>query len=234
MMKRERDSKGIVYILTNPCLDGWVKIGMSSRNDIEKRLSELNSPPNIPLSYRAFAVYEVDKPEEIEKDIHDLIDMIDGTLHAREVLKSGRERVREFFQISPEKAYGIFEKVAKFRGDKKNLQLIEASEEEQREEKAQRHIRSTFTFKMLKIPIGAELTFIRDDSIHCTVVDDKNTVSFEGENTTLSALAVKLLTEKYKWAKTSTAQGPKFFTYEGNTLYDIREKMENDGAEESL
>lgn len=29
-------SNGIVYILTNPCLDGWVKIGMTERNDIEK------------------------------------------------------------------------------------------------------------------------------------------------------------------------------------------------------
>ena len=37
-------SKGLVYILTNPCLDGWVKIGMTERNDIERRLQELNSP----------------------------------------------------------------------------------------------------------------------------------------------------------------------------------------------
>jgi len=25
--------KGLVYILTNPCLDGWVKIGMKERDD---------------------------------------------------------------------------------------------------------------------------------------------------------------------------------------------------------
>lgn len=31
-------AKGLVYILTNPCLDGWVKIGMTERNDIERRL----------------------------------------------------------------------------------------------------------------------------------------------------------------------------------------------------
>lgn len=47
-------SKGLVYILTNPCLDGWVKIGMTERNDIEKRLQELNSPTNLPLSYRCY------------------------------------------------------------------------------------------------------------------------------------------------------------------------------------
>ena len=46
--------KGLVYILTNPCLDGWVKIGMTERDDIESRLRELNSPTNIPLSCNLF------------------------------------------------------------------------------------------------------------------------------------------------------------------------------------
>ena len=49
--------KGLVYILTNPCLDGWVKIGMTERDDIESRLGELNSPTNILLSYRCNATH---------------------------------------------------------------------------------------------------------------------------------------------------------------------------------
>ena len=36
-------AKGIVYILTNPSLDGWVKIGMSDRSNIEDRLAEPNT-----------------------------------------------------------------------------------------------------------------------------------------------------------------------------------------------
>ena len=40
-------AKGLVYILTNPCLDGWVKIGMTERDDINQRLRELNSPTSI-------------------------------------------------------------------------------------------------------------------------------------------------------------------------------------------
>ena len=92
--------KGIVYILTNPCLDGWVKIGMTERNDIERRLKELNTPTNIPLSYRCYAVYEVDNPSEVEKNIHSIIDRIDYSLHAREQLENGRIREREFFKIS--------------------------------------------------------------------------------------------------------------------------------------
>ncbi len=73
-------SKGLVYILTNPCLDGWVKIGMTERNDINKRLQELNSPTNIPLSYRCYAVYEVENPRDVEKKIHSIIDRVDNSL----------------------------------------------------------------------------------------------------------------------------------------------------------
>lgn len=30
-------SEGLVYILTNLCLDGWVKTGMTELNDIERK-----------------------------------------------------------------------------------------------------------------------------------------------------------------------------------------------------
>lgn len=87
-------SKGIVYILINPCLDGWVKIGMTERSDIDGRLKELNTPTNLPLSYRCYAAYEVEQPLEVEKRIHSIIDRINDTLHAREQLENGRIRCR--------------------------------------------------------------------------------------------------------------------------------------------
>jgi len=102
-------AKGIVYILTNPSFDGWVKIGMSVRKDIEARLAELNRPKNLSLSYLAYAIYEVEKPQEVEKHIHNLFDIIDESLHARETLSSGRIREREFFRISPRKSICRFQ-----------------------------------------------------------------------------------------------------------------------------
>lgn len=53
-------AKGIVYILTNQCLYGWVKTGMTELQNADKCLKELNSPSNIPLLYRCCATYEVD------------------------------------------------------------------------------------------------------------------------------------------------------------------------------
>jgi len=214
-------TKGIVYILTNPCLDGWIKIGMTTKNDMKSRLDQLNTPTNIPLSFRVYAEYHVSNPKQVEKDIHKLIDMVDDSLHARETLASGRVREREFFQISPEKAYVIMSIIAKNRNDLGSLKLIQATEEEQQEEAVIKR-RPAFSFKMLGIPTGSELVFIRDESIICTVVDDNNQVDYQGEKTSLSALATKLL----DWNSDYSVQGPLYFTYEGESISDRRYRLE--------
>jgi len=227
-------AKGIVYILTNPSFDGWVKIGMSARNDIEARLAELNRPTNLPLSYRAYAIYEVEKPQEVEKHIHNLFDIIDESLHARETLSSGRIREREFFRISPERAFAVFKSVALLRGDESCLKLItpnaEQIEEEQIAEQAAR--RPSFKFSMLQIPVGSELKFLHYDSCVCYTKDMNNKIEYEGNEFTLSGLAQKLLVEKRGWREDASVAGPKFFTYQGNTLADLRNMQESGEADE--
>jgi hypothetical protein len=96
-------AKGIVYILTNPCLDGWVKIGHTDKNDIQERLDTLNNQPNIPLSFRTYALYHVKDPSRIEKTIQGLIDLIDPKLRAIESKENGKVRKREFYRMAPDK-----------------------------------------------------------------------------------------------------------------------------------
>ena len=225
-------SKGIVYILTNPSLDGWVKIGMSVRDNIDARLSELNSPANIPLSYRAYAVYKVENPQEVERHIHNLFDIIDESLHARETLSSGRVREREFFRISPERAYAGFKIVADLRDDKNNLKLITPSDDEVEEEQIaeQSTRRPPFKFSMLNLPVGTELRFLYDDEFVCYTKDIHNKIDYSGDEYTLSGLAQKLLVENHG-RKPVPVQGPVYFTYQGNTLADLRnahERSENE------
>ncbi len=181
-------SKGIVYILTNPSLDGWVKIGMSTRNDIEARLTELNRHENLPLSYRAYAIYEVEKPHEVEKHIHSLFDIIDESLHARETLSSGRIREREFFRITPERAFAVLQAVSHLRNDENCLKLITPNAEQIEEEQIAEQIarRPNFRFSMLQIPIGTELSFLYDESCICYTIDTNNKIEFEGEEYSLS------------------------------------------------
>lgn len=222
-------SKGLVYILTNPCLDGWVKIGMTQRNDIEKRLQKLNTPTNIPLSFRCYATYEVENPEQVEKSIHRLIDKIDNTLHARETLDNGKIREREFFKISPETAYGIFKEVASLRNDTKNLKLYTPSKNESEEQELaeSRTKRSNNSFKLLGIEIGENLSFLYDDSIVVKVVDNKNQVEYNGKIYSITRLAINILIDKYGWSENLHANGWRFFTKDGITLSDLRDRIEN-------
>ncbi|MCH5298192.1 MAG: GIY-YIG nuclease family protein [Ruminococcus sp.] len=226
--------KGLVYILTNPCLDGWVKIGMTGRNGIEKRLQELNAPTNIPLSYRCYAVYEVENPLEVEKRIHSLIDRVDNSLHAREQLESGRIREREFFKISPETAYGIFKDIAKLRNDIQNLKLYtptyaQAQEQEIAEKKTKR---SNNSFKLLGITVGEEISFLYDEDIVAKVLDEKNQIQYEGGNYSITGLAKRILIEKYGWADNLHVNGWKFFVKDGITLSDARDLLEDSEDDE--
>lgn len=222
-------SRGLVYILTNPCLDGWVKIGMTERNDIERRLQELNSPPNIPLSYRCYATYEVENPLEVERRIHSLIDRVDDSLHAREQLNNGRVREREFFKISPETAYGIFKDIAALRGDANKLKLYtptldQSQELELAENKTKR---SNNSFELLNIGVGEEISFLYDDTIIAKVLNKKNQVEFDGIQYSVTGLARKILFERFDWAENLHVNGWRFFTKDGISLSDLRDNIEN-------
>ena len=213
---------GFVYIFTNPCLDGWVKIGKT--DNIANRLEELNRPSNIPYSFRAYATYEVETPEEVEKGIHKLIDTIDEDLRARERRKKGGERVREFFSIPPEKAYAVFEAVSQLRGDTDKLERIFPTPEQAEEEFVEETIRTrraNFSFRALGIQIGEELVYAYDDTKKCKVIDEHNGVEYEGERYTLSRLSKEL---SGGWA----THGPRFFRYEDEFLTDRRDRMERE------
>lgn len=227
-------SRGLVYILTNPCLDGWVKIGMTERNDIERRLQELNSPPNIPLSYRCYATYEVENLLEVERRIHSLIDRVDDSLHAREQLNNGRVREREFFKISPETAYGIFKDIAALMGDANKLKLYtptldQSQELELAENKTKR---SNNSFELLNIGVGEEISFLYDDTIIAKVLNKKNQVEFDGIQYSVTGLARKILFERFDWAENLHVNGWRFFTKDGISLSDLRDNIENAIEEE--
>jgi len=49
----------------------------------------------------------MDDPGEVTRVVHELIVLIDDSIHACETLASGRICEREFFQITPEKAFMV-------------------------------------------------------------------------------------------------------------------------------
>ena len=212
--------KGVIYILTNPSFPEYVKIGYA--RDIEKRLKQLNSSEAIPYAFRAYAIYRVDS-ELTDRELHKLIDSLNPDLRTKEKF-DGKKRVEEFYAMSKEEAYSLLECIAKISGTKENLKRMtpeghEVIDEQIAEEVRNKARKGPFKFSECGIPIGAEITFINDNSVVATVVDDRH-IEYKGLTTSMSALAQELLGSKWQ------VQGTAFFAYKGKKLTDIRKQTE--------
>lgn len=157
--------------------------------------------------------------------IHSIIDKLNPNLRSIENF-NGKQRVREFYAMSPEDAYSILEAIAEIHGCADKLKRIDMDEaQKQAEETAQeidaehKERQSPFRFSMCNIQPGEEIEYCNNPEIKCTVVDDK-TVSYQGQSYSLSSLAQLLTGSKYSVA------GPRYFKYKGEWLNDIRHRLE--------
>ena len=81
-----------------------------------------------------------------------------------------------------------------------------------------------FRISQADVPVGATLTFARDEYIKATVEDD-TTIEFEGKHTSLSnaaLVAIRRLGDEWK-----AIQGAMYWIYEGETLLERRDRKEN-------
>lgn len=220
------EHKGVIYILTNPSFPEYVKIGYA--DDVEKRLNQLNRSECTPFAFRVYATYEVEQRLDDLK-LHKMIDQINPNLRSIDNV-GGKQRVREFYAMTPETAYGIFETIAELGNRKERLKLWDVTDEEKQEielaqEIEEEHIErlSPFAFSKCNISVGSKITFVCNGNLHSgteyTVVDDKN-IEYNGKIYSLSALASEFTNSKHGVA------GPKYFKYNGEWLYKIRAKLE--------
>ena len=210
---------GCIYILTNPSFPEYVKIGYAS--DLEKRLKQLNRSETIPYAFRAYAIYEVEKALT-DKELHKLIGRLNPDLRTIDNF-DGKERVKEFFAMSPEDAYAILESIAKISGTTDRLKKMKPEGHEIEDEKMAQEIkessrRGPFRFGECGIPSGAELVYIDDPTIKVKVVDDRH-IQYGNETTSLSALAQRIKGFDHP------VQGTLWFTYNGEVLNDLRNRL---------
>lgn len=130
-------NKRVIYILTNPSFPQFVKIGYA--DDVTDRVNTLNRNPGLPYSFRIYATYEVNERLEDLK-IHKIIDSLNPTLRTQEEI-NGRQRVREFFAMSAEAAYNIFEAMAEISGTRERLHLWKADAKQKAEEENAEEVR---------------------------------------------------------------------------------------------
>ena len=211
---------GYVYILTNPSFrEDWVKIGKST--NMEKRLKTLNTTA-LPLPFKVYATIKTSKYEELEKIIHKQIDRLTD-------LRINQSR--EFFNVHPSQALDIFLDqattlddaiVTKYENGKPRQMypVLEKSKEE-KEKKPQR---PPFDFSMVGLNVGDKVIF---DALNLEVkVAGRNKVEYEGRLWSLSSFCGTYLPENMHNAS-EAYQGPKYFSYQGKTLWEIRLEKEN-------
>lgn len=215
-------STGVIYILTNPSFPDYVKIGYAT--DIKKRLSQLNRSETIPFAFRVYAVYAVEK-KLTDKELHKLIDKLNPDLRTIETF-DGRERVKEFYAMSAADAYELLECIARISGTEERLQRLSPEGHEIADERIATEVRENvrrgpFRFGACNISVGSQIEFVEDPNIKATVVDDRH-IEYNGETTSVSALAQKL--KKFD----HPVQGPLWFTYKGERLADLRNRLERE------
>jgi len=203
------DDGGIIYILINAAMPGYTKVGKTTTS-VEQRMRELDTT-GVPVPFECFYAAKVEKVDFVEKRLHDAFD--DARV---------RER-REFFRIAPERLQSAL-LLAALEDVTPREDVVEDAEDRQALDEA-RALRSQFNFKMVNITPGSVLTFSKDPSITCTVIDNKR-VEFEGEETSLSMSALTVVRRMgYEWNKIA---GPQYWEFEGETLSARRLRMEQE------
>ncbi len=192
----------IIYILINEAMPGYIKIGRTT--NLEQRMRSLDTT-SVPLPFECFFACTVSDSNFVERQLHDAF--------ADQSVRSSRE----FFELAPERVLAAL-KLAAIEDVTPKSDYVETQEDQQALNEA-RSKRARFNFEMVHIPVGSELTFIKDDTIRVRVVD-KSTIEWNGEIFSLSAAAQKAL--GVDWP----AQGPLYWMFEGETLDERRDRME--------
>lgn len=197
----------IIYVLVNEAMPGYVKIGRTT--NLEQRIRSLDTT-SVPLPFECIYACRVVNSALVERHLHDAF--LDHRVRSS----------REFFEISADRVISAL-KLAEVENVTPKGDYVESQEDQQALNQA-RSRRAVFNFKMVDIPVGAELTFINDENIKARVISLKGqrTIEFEGEATSPSAAAQKILGFPYN------VQGTIYWLYEGETLDERRRRMESE------
>mgnify|MGYP003439703492 FL=1 len=215
--------KGFVYILTNESFrEDWVKIGRSCR-PVDVRSKELDNTA-VPLPFKIYATIQTTKYTNVERIVHKQIDRLTD-LRIRQN--------REFFNVEPSQALDILLDLATAIDDAVVMQYVDdkpvqlypsINNEKPQTVKIEKHVqRKPFEFAMVGLKDGDMITFA---PLNIQVkVNGKNKVEFEGRLWSLSAFPGTYLPIE-KQNNSGAYQGPKYFTYNNKTLWDLRLELE--------
>lgn len=205
-MAKQNNNTGIVYVLANSAMPGLVKIGMTTRGDIDTRMKELYST-GVPVPFDCVYACEVKVSDcaKIEKALHKAFEP--NRINAN----------REFFKIDATQATAILELFDRKDITSEVTAEIEndlTPEDKVAGEKIKSARRPPMNYREMGINTGGKLTFVKDSSVQVAISGDKK-VSYNGEELSLTAVTKKLL------GITHALQPTAYWEYEGKNLRDI-------------
>lgn len=205
-MDKQQYNFGIVYVLTNPAMPGLVKIGMTTRDNMDARMKELYGT-GVPVPFECKYACKVKSSDcaKIEKALH--------TAFAPNRINANRE----FFQIKPEQAMAILELFNREDVTQEITEEIDndlTSEDKSATEKINSSRRPPLNYFEMGMKKGDILTFTKDTTIEVSIIDEKK-VMYQGETYSLTGITKKLLNISH------AAQPTGYWSYEGKNLRDI-------------
>ena len=178
---------GIVYLLTNTYMPGLVKIGMTTKKEIDQRMRELYTT-GVPAPFECQFACQVKKSDcaKIEKALHTAFS------------PSRVNPNREFFRIQVEQAKAILELFHHEDVTKEVTAEIEndlTEEDKAASRKGQMH-RPALNFMQMGMQKGDILVWKEDSNITISVFTERS-VLYNGKEFALSALTRDLKGYKY-------------------------------------
>lgn len=183
-MSDKQPNYGIVYVLTNPAMPGLVKIGMTTRDNMDARMRELYGT-GVPVPFECQYACKVKSSDcaKIEKALH--------TAFAPNRINANRE----FFQIKPEQAMAILELFNREDVTREVTEEIDndlTSDDKSASEKIRSSRRPPLNFFDMGMKKGDVLVYVKNPSVTVEIADEKK-VMYQGEIFSLTGVTKKLL-----------------------------------------
>jgi T5orf172 domain len=194
--------KQIVYVLINEAMPNLVKIGKTTRSDVQVRMNELYSS-GVPKPFKCIMAVEVEDCSKVETALH--IAFGPGRINPK----------REFFEIDPEQAIAVLKllsnnDVTPLVNTDLNLNVSDA----ERATTIKGNRRPPLDYIDMNIPIGSTLVYTEDESILVEVATNKK-VKYNDEMLSLTKVTQELLELDY------AVQPTRFWMFEGKSLKAI-------------
>ena len=196
-------SSQIVYILTNEAMPNLVKIGKTTRSDVQTRMNELYSS-GVPFQFECVYAVEVDDCNVVEKALHVAFD------------PNRVNPKREFFSIDPEQAIAILKLLSKkdvtpLINDDLNSNVSSTELEAAKQAKKKR---PNINYMEMGLEKGSVLTFVNHSAVEVVVVSEKK-VLYNEEEVSLTHVTKELLELDY------AVQPTKYWQVNGRNLREI-------------